>query len=455
MALTFPPFDWHALAWISFVPWFWLLPKLTPNSAWLFGTCLGAVFYRISLSWMFGLSAPLAAIAVIAFSILVGLSFRVAKFLAMKLGTAALWCSLPFVFVGQEVLRSEGLNRFRLSYGALGYSQAANPWIAQFASIGGVFLLSFIIVSINAALAYAIVGKRPRSLIVLVAIGIVILLGGTVAQHPSQTNPAGIAVACVQAESQDERDYVELTRQAAESKEQPSIIVLPEHTIDGDADRPHPFIKQLSGIAKQFKVYIVVGAHVRAPVGLPCDYDNVALLLGPDGRTIGHQAKSVPVPFFNDGNPARSQRVFSEKVGCIGMCVCYDTDFSDIPRSAVALGAEILIVPVMNPQSWPRQQRLQQSAMAQIRSIETRRYAVRAASSGISQVVEPSGRIQASRDQTDGSGLLFGKIAMTSEATPFVRGGYFFATALGWNFLLIVILLTITGTRDTSKPHQK
>jgi apolipoprotein N-acyltransferase len=354
-----------------------------------------------------------------------------------------MWWSIPLVFVGQEIIRSEGLSRWRLSYGAYGYSQAGNLWIAQLASIGGVYFLSFLLVAANCALAYALVRRRLASCLpTFFMVGLIVSLG-ILSQPPRHAAGTEIPVACVQAETQDDREYVERTRQAAASPEHPVIIVLPEHAIEGYADRPHPFVDKLAAIAREYKAYICVGAHFRAPADLPCDYDNVALLLGPDGGKIGAQAKSVSLPFAYDGNPARSHRVFQTRLGCIGMCVCYDADFTDVPQRAVDQGAELLLVPVMNPERWPVQQRLQQAQMARFRSIELRRCAVRAASSGISQIVEPSGHVRAERAQAAGPGILTGKVFFSTERTLFVRGGHHFATVLGISFVAAVFALTL------------
>ncbi len=446
MALAFPPLSIHPIAWIAFVPWFLQIPRLTTGETWGYGILVGLVFYCQSLSWVFGITGLLGVILIVVYSVIMGLSFRVAKLLSLRLGTAALWWILPVAFVGQEVLRSEGLSQLRLSYAALGYSQAPNVWVSQIASIGGVYLLSFFVVCANSAFAYAVYRRTLGSLIPIVLVALTVLIGWFISKYSVNTGAAVFPVACIQSECPNDREYIDLARKAMESPDRPRFLVLPEHTIEGDADRPHPFVAQLSRIAREFQAYIVVGAHVRAPIGLECDYDNVALLIGPNGEIIGHQAKSVPVPFFHDGNPARSQRIFPTDVGELGLCVCFDSDFSDITRRLVEIGAELLLVPVMNPDTWPVQQRIQQAAMAQIRSIELRRYSVRAASSGISQIVEPTGRVQCARTMQDGSGILTGHFSLENTRTLFVAGGHYFARIAGWAFLLAVILLTFIRT---------
>ncbi len=445
MGLCFPLFRVHWIAWVGLVPWLVVLPRLSAWRAWVLGTCLGLVFYRIVLAWLFGVLGPAAILAIAAFAMVMGLAFRAARMLADRLGSWALWWSVPLLLVGQEVLRSEGLARVRLGYGALGYSQAGDLWIAQTASVGGVYFVSFLIVAVNAAVAYGLSRRRVVAWLPAAALGVTIVGLAWMAQPVTVAEGDAIAVACVQSESEDDGEYVRLMRAAAEADERPRVIVLPEHTIVGEAEQPHPFVDRLARIAREHELYVCVGAHVSAAAGSECDYDNVAMLIGPNGARVGWQAKSVPVPFILDGNPAREQRVFGTELGRVGMCVCYDTDFSDVTRRVVELGAEFLLVPVMNPERWPVQQREQQAAMAQVRSIEMRRWVVRAASSGVSQIVGPNGRVQAERTQAAGAGLLAGRVWRSEERSLFVAGGHWFASAAGAGFLGVVFVLTIWG----------
>jgi len=65
MAACYWPLNWHFLAWIALVPWVVVLPRLRPGHAWLYGTIVGLVFYRLGLGWLFALHGPLAGLAVV------------------------------------------------------------------------------------------------------------------------------------------------------------------------------------------------------------------------------------------------------------------------------------------------------------------------------------------------------------------------------------------------------
>ena len=443
MATAFEVRPLHFLSWVALVPWLIVLPRISSGRAWLFGTLLGLVFYRIGLGWLCSLAGPLGVIAILVLSLWMGFSFRVAKLLMERFSSTALLWIVPLTFMAQEVLRAEGLPLYRFAYLAYGYSQSANLWVAQIASLGGVYFVSFLLVAFNAALAYALAQRRRRAFGPVLVVGGVIVFLGVISQ-PSDSDAGGdLSVTCVQAESYNGQDYLDLTAQAVDQPDKPAFIVLPEHTIVEYADEKHPLVKALGKIASQNNSYICVGAHTRAPRGATCDYDNVALLISPAERIVGRQSKCVPIPFFADGNLGKAQEAIQTHFGPVGIYVCYDGSFTDIPRRLVAHGAGLLLVPVMNPQEWPKRQRQQQAEIARFRSIETRRWAVRAASSGISQIAAPDGQIHGQRLQEEGPGILCGRASFSQKSTLFVNGGYLFPLVVGIAFLVIVVWLTL------------
>ena len=443
MALCFRPWNLHALAWVAMVPWLAALPRLRAGTTWLCGIVLGLAFYRIGLGWLFALHGPMAGGIILIFAIWTGLAFRVVRMVMERLGTAAMLWAAPACFTAQEILRCEGLPQLRLAFLALGYSQSPNRWIAQIASIGGVYCLTFLVVAVNAAVAWALVRRRRRRALLPVAGVAAGVLGlAVVAQPRSYDDRPRISVACVQAEVYDYNVYTDLTRAALEHPSRPRIVVLPEHTITEHADADHVFVQRLSKLARRHGALICVGAHVAA-TGRACAYDNVALLIGPDGSILSAQAKVVPIPFADDGNPATTLATTPTPLGRVGTYVCYDATFTDVPRRSVALGAELLLEPAMDPKRWPPQQVTQHADIPPMRCIELRRCAVRAASSGVSQIIDATGRVVAERPRETGPGILTGEVYTVRDRTVFARGGYLFATGLGWVFLAAVLALTI------------
>lgn len=443
MAACYHPLSLHFLAWFALVPWLWAVPRLSPAKTWLFGILMGLVFHRVGLAWLPAIGGPIGGITIVVLSVWMGFAFRVARLLMERFGEGAMLWAVPIAFAGQEILRCEGLPQLRFAFLGFGYSQSHNTWIAQIASLGGVYFLTGLVAAFNAALAYGLRQRTRRGWMLLTALLMLVVGLGLISQPRGDATGRSVTVACVQGEGLQYGEYLDLTRQAAWSLPKPDVIVLPEHTVTEYADLKHSFVADLAELARDRSLYICVGAHVAAPRDADCDYDNVAMLIGPAGEIVGVQAKGVPLPFFMDGNPARTQLTFKTGLGTIGMCVCYDATFTDIPRRLVGLGAEILVVPVMDAARWPAQELWQHADMAPIRSIEVRRSAVRAASSGISQIIDPAGRVVAVRDRQEGPGVIVATVPMCSGKTVFVRGGHLFAKLCGYAFLATVVLLTL------------
>jgi len=443
MAACYWPLNLHFLAWIALVPWLLVVPRLNADKTWLYGTILGLVFYRIGLAWLFKLSGPLGGAIVVDLAILMGLSFRVARLLMDRFGRAAMLWAVPMTFVGQELLRSEALSRYRFAYLGWGYSQSHNLWIAQIASLGGVYFVSFLLVAFSVSIAYALTVRRALSWVSTVVVGTTVLVLALLTQPSSVSRSSSLSTACVQAEVFDDRVYSDLTAQALSAPEKPKFVVLPEHTIATFTTEKHPLVRSLASLAHEHGAFICLGVHTRAPQGAGCDYDNVAMLIDPAGKIIARQAKVVPIPFGEDGNPATQQTTVITPQGCLGIYVCYDGTFTDVPRRLVDQGAQFLLAPLMDPAQWPLQQCWQHADMAPFRSIELRRCAVRAASSGVSQIIDETGRLIAQRSREEGAGVIGGRVHPLEERTIFVRGGYWFARLIGAVFLVVVVVLTL------------
>ncbi len=438
----------HLLAWIAFVPFASMLPRISARQAWVCGTVLALVYYRIGLNWLITIAGPVAAAAIVVYAVWMGLAFALVRMLIGRFGPTALLWALPLAFTGQEILRSEGLPRLRFPYMALGYSQPPDSAIVHATAIGGVYVVSLLLIAVNGAIAFALIRRTRASWSTVVAAG---ATAGLVAMAGAMTHVETgrpINVAAIQAETLGYRQMAALVEEAAGDPMKPEFIVLPEHTIGDMATERHPFVRSLSDIARRHAIHICVGAHVPSAPGSSCDYDNIGLLIGPDGRMIFMQPKAVPLPFFQDGEPARSLHTFDTPATRLGIYVCYDGDFTDVPRRYADLGAEIMLVPVMNPMQWPVRQRNQQAAMARFRSLETARPSVRGASSGTSMIVDYDGRIVGQREQKEGPGYICGQIHAGLSRTGFVRGGHLVARAIVWLFLLgIVIVPTLSRLR--------
>jgi apolipoprotein N-acyltransferase len=178
------------------------------------------------------------------------------------------------------------------------------------------------------------------------------------------------------------------------------------------------------------------------------------------GVTIGHYDKIRLVP-FGEYVPLRKMLFFAHKlvhevgnfefgtkdtplVGLLryGPAICYEIVFPQIARMQVVHGADVLVT--ITNDAWydgtsaPRQHLNQ----ARLRAVETDRYLLRAATTGISAFVDPSGAIVSEIPMND-QGIIYARFQPRQSRTLYVRFGDWFA----WIACAIVAVAVLRNER--------
>src|SRR5262245_718323 len=161
-ALAFPVTNWWLFAWV------WLAPALccalarSPRRALADGWLAGTVFFLVLLRWLdhtFSLYSdipwplgwlPIGALAAYC-GLYTGALAAAVSWLGPRLGRGPALAAAPVLWVAGEWLRGHLMGGF--PWGLIGYSQHAVLPVIQVAELGGVYAVSFVIVSANAALA--------------------------------------------------------------------------------------------------------------------------------------------------------------------------------------------------------------------------------------------------------------------------------------------------------------
>jgi apolipoprotein N-acyltransferase len=207
LILAFPDFGLWPLAWVALVPLLLTLarPPRGPQAfalGWLWGT---AFFYG-SCYWLTypiihyaGLPAwvayPLFLPAPLIAGIFPGLFALALARLCSRWGGHALLLS-PILWASFEWARLGVVGQL---WNAVGYSQAYVPALIQGARYGGVYLVGFLVVAVNAALAYALLVRRQRemttALVVVITTASVLALFNSTPAPVSGAEPQAIVVA--------------------------------------------------------------------------------------------------------------------------------------------------------------------------------------------------------------------------------------------------------------------
>jgi apolipoprotein N-acyltransferase len=431
LALAFPRTDWEAAAWFTLAPLFVVALGARPRIAFAWGWLYGLTFFLVLLRW---LDYTFRTYSAIPWPLTWGPLFLLAAWCGMYVAIVAGLMSLiahrrspawalaaaPCLWVGGEWLRGHLLGGF--PWGTLGYSQYLRLPIIQVAELGGVHAVSFVLVAVNAALAGALVLSWGRAVTGMGLAGAllaaVLVFGHSRLAAPPPPAAAQIALMQPAIEQPLKWDpdhatvmlkiYLELTRQAAAGH--PDLIVWPETAAPTPLRRDAGLRQTLAALSGQLGVPLLIGS-IDVEGRDPPRLQNTAFLVDERG-IVGRYDKIHLVPFgeyvplsgvigFVRGwaefiaelEPGTRAVVFAGPPAPFGIVICYEGIFPDLFREFVNNGARIMVN--MTNDGWfgrtsgPEQH----LTMYPFRAVEHRIAVVRAANTGVSAFIAPSGQI--------------------------------------------------------------
>jgi len=470
LILCFPKPHLGLLAAFALVPL--LLAIFTERQrGWLFlyGYAAGGVFLAGSFYWLqdvmttYGhLAAPLAAgvlaalVAVFAlffalFSVWVGELARRNRGVALALA--------PFVWVAVELLRTHLITG--LPWNLLGYALADRPRLIQIASLTGIYGVSFLLVTVNTAIARVLLARTRRALLLVVAtllLVIAIILTGPNLPEMSATSTAILVQTNLPQLSSYEPNWVanhqhelselyHLTLKAVEEQAaRPVFVLWPEVPAPFYFHHDPRLRAQLMALAQATRTYVLVGIidYHKDTLGRDRPY-NSAVLLAPSGEFVGQYDKIHLVPFgeyvpwkpvfgwmkrlvaeVSDFASGTNKTLLTVGDARAAVVICYEAIFPALVRDFVVRGADVL-VNISNDGWFGRTAApVQHFNMARMRAVETRRFLLRATNTGITAVIDPYGRVVA-RAPTAVHTVLVAGFAPRREQTFYVRYGDWFA----------------------------
>ncbi len=427
LSWCFPRFHFHWLTWVALAPLLLRAMTLSPRAAAGHFYLCGHIFHSILLQWMVAnifwaggwaiLGQQLLCIVLSLFWGVLGYCWRRLHKSAPVYGGAV---CLACLWTAMELLQARLFTGF--GWAALGYTQGANLWTAQWAAVGGVSLLSFFIVLVNGALAQGVYEKERRLLYLTTAILIVLLSHGAgylllgEADYESMPLNTGVVQPNFSQEMKWDPAYdfemlqrtAHLTRVLA-AHIPVDLAVWPEALVVRHFETPL-YMETLGATAQDSNLLIFTGA-VRDEYATGKSFNSSALI-GPDGRLLGHYDKVrlaafgeyIPfqnyLPFieqiaFGGISPGSEQRTLPVKDRAMGPLICFEVLFAPMAETLRALGADMLVV-VTNLAWFGGSNAIpQELEIARMRAIETRLPLIHSANTGISGVFDPYGRFSA------------------------------------------------------------
>ena len=353
---------------------------------------------------------------------------------------------------------------------ALGNAGVDMGWPMRLAPYTGVYGLSFVFVTMAAALALAILRRPRRELLWLAPLLLLPMMPAVPAPLPGQE--AALLVQSNISETQEwtpeiliqtVREQAALTLRGAlqAGVRAPSIVVWPEVPAPYYYEEDAGFREYVNNLARMTQANVLLGTVAHTPQGAPL---NSAQLISPTGSPISRYDKVnlvpfgefVPWPFHYLADKVSSEvgdfeaghRVVVSPAGKhqIGAFICYESVFPGFVRKFAAGGAEVLFN--LSNDGWFGQSaaRRQHLNIARMRAAENRRWLLRATNDGITAVIDPAGRIRGSLAPNTRAAYYAG-FSYISTQTVYTRFGDWFAALC----LLITTLCAVASALPNAK----
>lgn len=156
---------------------------------------------------------------------------------------------------------------------------------------------------------------------------------------------------------------------------------------------PGPLTDRIGAVARRARRWIQAGSLYEAAGGKTY---NTAVLFAPDGSLVATYRKLFPWMPFEGTDPGTAPPLVVDlpRIGKIGMLICYDGWFPEVPRSLALGGAEVLLHPTLT--STP--DREEEVVLARANAIANQCYVLNVNGSldvggGRSIGVDPEGRV--------------------------------------------------------------
>jgi len=505
---SFPKFGAFWVAWVAIIPLLHAIRDLPAGRRFRLGMLAGLVHYLTLTYWLTIAMQTYGGLNVWAS---IGVLCLLGAYLALYVGGFSLvlgWLApmplrclmaAPALWVLLEFIRAKALTGF--PWELLGYSQYRALQIIQISDIFGVYGVSFLVVAVNTGLFLAWLalknrkwqGRRVARNNAIVAGLCVILLPGAALSYgyvrmgkirQDAADAHRVKAAVIQGNiSQDVKwdpafaiattdTYLRLSRKTI--PESPDLIVWPETATPFYFQRNMELTRRIEDEIKAAGAFFVIGSPAAEEDGDGYRYFNSAYMMTPEGTVAGRYDKQHLVPFgeyvplgkwltfiekmvvgVGDFSSGRSGVVMPWAKGKMGVQICYEMIFPYLSRRSVQSGADLLVY--ISNDAWYGKSSApyQLFSMAVLRAVETRRSVVRAANTGISGFVDPTGRIV-------GKTALFEEAALTDEVpvlkgkTIYTRWGDWLPIVCGiWIAISIICQITMKQSEVSTAEKEK
>jgi len=450
----------------------------TAGSGWLAGFSQ----WVVAVPWVYivlhrygHMPAPLAVVAVALMAAILACTWALAVYLAGRAPEGWRPWLLPTALAAAEA--AQGLPPWQFPWNPV--AAVLTPWPALLAPapVLGALGLSWAVLLVGGGLDGLVERGLRRSGVTALAIGAAAFVLGAVAAPPFRTAGAPVRVGALQPDVPLEYRWdaenlaaIEakvwlLTQEAAAAGAE--WVVFPESAVPRLVERDGAWRLALERFARRSGAWLLVGS---IGLGDGESYYNSVFSIAPGGVTPYRFDKVHLVPFgeyvpllgrlafaralvreVGAFTPGRSRMPLPSPAGPAGVAVCYEVAFPELAAAEVRRGARVLVT--ITNDGWygdsaaPRQH----LALAVLRAAETRRWLVRSANTGISAIIDPSGR-PVERLEFSRSGVIVAAVTPGEGLTPAVAAGGWLHAGPVTTLLGAILLAARRRPSPTSAP---
>ncbi|MBP3194444.1 MAG: apolipoprotein N-acyltransferase [Cardiobacteriaceae bacterium] len=460
---AFAPFQVFPLAFLSLIGLCYLFLNSDKSKfliGFIFGLCsfgTGVAWVYISL-WKYGSAHIVFAIAAnIGLVIYLSLFPAFAGFFVNKYSdknSVKRLFFIPLFLTLAELLRAYLISGF--PWLSAGYSQLYSP-LKNFAPLGGVFLISFVLYLSSSLFAFYIVRRKIFYLCAFISFLLISIICGFIRWTENtgekvqlalvQGNIAQYTKFNIEQMGKDVEKYIKISNDLKEK-----IIIWPETAIPFMADDAQDLLADLDQVYKKRGQTLIVGIP---SYGKNTDiYYNSLLILGdgqgkyskdhllPFGEYIPMKflfsffLKFVDIPLSDFSRGGKRQEILTAGNNKIAASICFEGAFGRVMRNSFLPESDFLVN--ISNDGWFSGSRAaaQHLEMQQMRSIELGRDLARATNDGITATIAANGKIR-DRAPVNEEFVLSSFIEIRKGLTPYAR----FGNWLIFGFLFIYFAL--------------
>ena len=475
--LALPPVDAGFLGFFALIPLLLAMRRARARRGALLGLVFGLAFNGLLFTWLI----PVSVLAYV--TLVLGMAGFLAAFGAVvpvvwheeapvrtALAVGAAWALVEWV---RGIWPFGGWN-----WTWLGATQHENGFLVPLLSVLGVLGLGAVLAGINALLLIAFL-RAPRwgRAAIPLAIAGALAIAPVAIPLPVAEGPA-VDVAVIQGNVPVElgtasriledalvaRNHAQLHVGLASNP--PDLAIWPENALDRDPTRDPELGPVVVDAIRQGGAPTLVGAITQTSDGRLLNED---LLYTAGGEVIDRYAKNHPLPFgefvpFRDAldwipdirrvradlSPGTTPGRFEIGDVRFAAIICFENAFPDLVRDFVTDDQGFLVVSTNNSTFGISPAPEQHVVLSKLRAVESGRWVVHAALSGISAVISPRGEV------VDRTGLF--EPATLRATIPTASGTTIYDAIGGWLPLAFLVLLGIAylaprrGSRRAATP---